>query len=880
MTMYRKGIKETIAAHQVDVQNGLSTEQVTENREKFGRNVFVAEKKTSLLRKILMSLNDVATIILLIAVVISFVATYFENTGNYFESLLIVAIVVINSVLSIVQEGRAESSLASLQNLNRTQVKVLRDGHTELIDADDVVLGDLLVIENGRAIAADARLIEAIEVQAEESALTGESLPVEKDANATFTEAQEVSLGERVNMVFRGTTIVNGHGLAVVTAIGMQTEMGAIASLLNSESKTQLTPLQRRLVQLGKNISWLAIGSAIVVLGLGISQGMDLKHIFLTAISLAVAVVPETLAVIVTMTLALGVQKIAQKHAIIRRLPAVEILGTTNVIASDKTGTLTQNKMTVRQVWQAEQDQLSHIADDGVDAAAKEVLSLAAISTNVSVNEVDGQTIYDGLPTEVALVRGIETVTTRKALLQQYPLVEQIPFNSTKKRMTTVHKRPEGGYIAITKGAFDVLLPMIKHGDLEQAEKINKTFGQQALRVLTITKRTFDQMPDNPTQDFYEQDLTLVGLVGIIDPPRPESAPAVEQARLAGVKTIMITGDHVETASAIAREIGILRTGDKTITGSELAKLSDESLDQNINDYTVYARVTPTDKIRIIKSWQRQDATIAMTGDGVNDAPALKAADVGISMGETGTDVAREASDIILTDDNFATIINAISEGRGVYVKVRKTINFLLSANISELIVILIAMLLGWGSPLLPVHLLFINLVADGLPGFALSREPMLTNVMNEPPMPKKTKLFAQGLGRQIGLNAGLFALVTLIAIWIGQNVVLGNIVANEQVGQTMAFTILSLTSIIHVFNIRSEKTLFAIKYHANSSLVNMAFLAAVITIIITLIPVTQSLFGLTALSLSHWGIIVVLSLVPTVVIEFLKYLRPSLFKV
>lgn len=878
--MYRKGIKETIAAHQVDVKNGLSTEQVTENREKFGRNVFVAEKKTSLLRKILISLNDVATIILLIAVVISFVATYFENTGNYFESLLIVAIVVINSVLSIVQEGRAESSLASLQNLNRTQVKVLRDGHTELIDADDVVLGDLLVIENGRAIAADARLIEAIEVQAEESALTGESLPVEKDANATFTEAQEVSLGERVNMVFRGTTIVNGHGLAVVTAIGMQTEMGAIASLLNSESKTQLTPLQRRLVQLGKNISWLAIGSAIVVLGLGISQGMDLKHIFLTAISLAVAVVPETLAVIVTMTLALGVQKIAQKHAIIRRLPAVEILGTTNVIASDKTGTLTQNKMTVRQIWQAEQDQLSHIAHDGVDAAAKEVLSLAAISTNVSVNEVDGQTIYDGLPTEVALVRGIETVTTRKALLQQYPLVEQIPFNSTKKRMTTVHKRPEGGYIAITKGAFDVLLPMIKHGNYEQAEKINKTFGQQALRVLTITKRTFDQMPDNPTQDFYEQDLTLVGLVGIIDPPRPESAPAVEQARLAGVKTIMITGDHVETASAIAREIGILRTGDKTITGSELAKLSDESLDQNINDYTVYARVTPTDKIRIIKSWQRQDATIAMTGDGVNDAPALKAADVGISMGETGTDVAREASDIILTDDNFATIINAISEGRGVYVKVRKTINFLLSANISELIVILIAMLLGWGSPLLPVHLLFINLVADGLPGFALSREPMLTNVMNESPMPKKTKLFAQGLGRQIGLNAGLFALVTLIAIWIGQNVVLGNIVANEQVGQTMAFTILSLTSIIHVFNIRSEKTLFAIKYHANSSLVNMAFLAAVITIIITLIPVTQSLFGLTALSLSHWGIIVVLSLVPTVVIEFLKYLRPSLFKV
>ncbi|WP_144902205.1 cation-translocating P-type ATPase [Leuconostoc mesenteroides] len=879
MEAFRRGVKETIASHHVDMGKGLDAEQVSKNREEYGANVFVAEKKVSLLKKILISLNDVATIILLTAAVISFVATYLEDTGNYFESLLIIGIVVINSVLSIVQEGKAEDSLAALQNLNRTQVKVLRDGQIEQIDADDVVLGDVLVVENGSAIAADARLIEAIELQAEESALTGESLPVEKNADATFKPDDEVGLGERITMVYRGTTIVNGHGRAIVTAVGMQTEMGKIASLLSNESKIPLTPLQRRLVQLGKNISWVAIGAAVVVLGLGIYQGMDLKHIFLTAISLAVAVVPETLAVIVTMTLALGVQRIAQKHAIIRRLPAVETLGTTNVIASDKTGTLTQNKMTVRRVWQDEQDHLTNIAD-GLDDATKEVLSLAAISTNVSVKTVEGQTVYDGLPTEVALVRAIDKEATREELLEKYPLVEQIPFNSTKKRMTTVHKQPEGGYIAITKGAFDVLLPMIKHGNRDKAESVNKTFGGQALRVLTIAKRTFDVMPEAPTQEFYEQDLTLVGLVGIIDPPRPESAPAVEKARLAGVRTIMITGDHVETASAIAREIGILRNGDQTITGSELAKLSDKELDGNVQKYSVYARVTPTDKIRIIKSWQRQDATIAMTGDGVNDAPALKAADVGISMGETGTDVAREASDIILTDDNFATIINAISEGRGVYVKVRKTINFLLSANISELLVILIAMLLGWGSPLLPVHLLFINLVSDGLPGFALSREPMLTNVMNEPPMPKNTKLFAQGLGRQIGLNAALFAIVTLAAIWVGQNVVFGGLQANEQIGQTMAFTILSLTSIFHVFNIRSEKTLFAISYRANPSLVNMAILATVITLVITLIPFTQTLFGLTALSLGHWIVIIVLSLAPTIVIELLKYVRPTLFKV
>lgn len=546
MEAFRRGVKETIASHHVDMGKGLDAEQVSKNREEYGANVFVAEKKVSLLKKILISLNDVATIILLIAAVISFVATYLEDTGNYFESLLIIGIVVINSVLSIVQEGKAEDSLAALQNLNRTQVKVLRNGQIEQIDADDVVLGDVLVVENGSAIAADARLIEAIELQAEESALTGESLPVEKNADATFKPDDEVGLGERITMVYRGTTIVNGHGRAIVTAVGMQTEMGKIASLLSNESKIPLTPLQRRLVQLGKNISWVAIGAAVVVLGLGIYQGMDLKHIFLTAISLAVAVVPETLAVIVTMTLALGVQRIAQKHAIIRRLPAVETLGTTNVIASDKTGTLTQNKMTVRRVWQDEQDHLTNITD-GLDDATKEVLSLAAISTNVSVKTVEGQTVYDGLPTEVALVRAIDKEATREELLEKYPLVEQIPFNSTKKRMTTVHKQPEGGYIAITKGAFDVLLPMIKHGNRDKAESVNKTFGGQALRVLTIAKRTFDVMPEAPTQEFYEQDLTLVGLVGIIDPPRPESAPAVEKARLAGVRTIMITGDHVET---------------------------------------------------------------------------------------------------------------------------------------------------------------------------------------------------------------------------------------------------------------------------------------------------------------------------------------------
>lgn len=877
MKEYQKPLNVVLEDYKVDPKTGLDVQQVDLHRNEYGANTFEEPAKPSLARKILISLNDVATIILLIAAVISFLTAYMENTGNYFESLLIIAIVIINSTLSIVQEGKAENSLAALQGLNKAKVKVLRNGVPESIDGDDVVVGDILLIENGSSIAADARLIDSVELQAEESPLTGESVPAIKNADAEFTS--DVDLGERANMVYRGTTIVNGHARAVVTAVGMQSEMGIIAGLLNSEAKTPLTPLQKRLVQLGKNISIVAVAAAAVVMGLGLYQGMDIMHIFLTAISLAVAVVPETLAVIVTMTLALGVQRMAKKHAIIRRLPAVETLGTTSVIASDKTGTLTQNKMTVREVWSNKSDNLTYL-DNGMTESAEQVLAMAAMSTNVDVRDVEGETVYDGLPTEVAIVRAIQPVKPRAELLEEWPLVDQIPFNSTKKRMTTVHKDPQGGFIAITKGAFDVLLPMVEEGDTERALAVNKQFGQAALRVLTITAKHFDEMPAEPTAEFYEQHLSLIGLIGIIDPPRPESAPAVAKAAAAGIKTVMITGDHLETASAIAREIGIMHDGDKGMTGAELNTLTDAELDQRVKEYAVYARVTPTDKIRIVKSWQRNGAIIAMTGDGVNDAPALKAADVGISMGETGTDVARGASDIILTDDNFATIVDAVAEGRGVYVKVRKTINFLLSANMSEILVIIIAMLLGWGSPLLPVHLLFINLVSDGLPGFALSREPMATDVMKRKPMAKDERLFADGLGKQIGLNAFLFMMVTLIAIWIGRDVMLGGMTPSAEIGQTMAFVVLSLTSIFHVFNIRSGKSMLATKYSANPTLINMALLATAITLVIALIPFTAGLFGLTQLSLMHWMIIAVLVLLPSVIIELWKHIQPSFFRV
>ncbi|MFR8907606.1 MAG: cation-translocating P-type ATPase, partial [Enterococcus faecium] len=834
MEEYKQTIEEVRKVTEADPDTGLSSQEVDERRKKQGLNKFNEAPKESMIKKFFRSLSDFTTIVLLIAAVISFYTAFATEHGDLFEGLLIIAIVVINSVLSIVQEGNAEKALESLQDMNKQTATVIRDGKVTTVESEQLVVGDILVLESGDAISADARLIEASQLRVEESALTGESEAVEKDA--AFVAKEDESLGDQLNMVFKGCTVAAGRGKAIVTAIGMATEMGKIADLLN-ENTMQKTPLQVRLNQLGKRISMIALAAAALVFVIGELQGEPLLEMFMTSISLAVAAVPETLTVIVTLTLAYGVQKMARKHAIIRQLPAVETLGTANVICSDKTGTLTQNEMRVRRVW-SKDDEVTNI-EDSMTNSAMEILKMAALCTDVTVEQEDDDLVIKGNPTEVAIVRAVEeNYHTKAELEEKYPRVNELPFDSERKMMTTVHQMGEK-YISITKGAFDVLAPRFSSGDVEQAGIVNDRFGKRALRVIAVGYATYDEEPQDISSEALEKDLRLIGLIGMIDPPRPESKGAIKRAKKAGIKTVMITGDHVVTASAIAKELGILNDPSEALSGSELHQLSDEELDARVKSLSVYARVTPEDKIRIVKSWQRTGAVVAMTGDGVNDAPALKASNVGCAMGITGTDVAKSAADMILTDDNFATIVDAVSQGRSVYQNIRKAINFLLSCNISEIFIVLIAMLLGWGAPFTAVQLLFVNVVADGLPGFALGREPAEHGIMDQPPIPKNEGIFARGLLQKIAINAGVFTIVTLFGYYLGSYVdtISPWVDASQHVGQTVAFLILAYSSILHVFNVRSSQSIFKVNLATNKALFEMALLALAITTAVALLP-------------------------------------------
>lgn len=871
MEEYKQTIEEVKKVTEADPDTGLSSQEVDERRKKQGLNKFDEAPKESMIKKFFRSLSDFTTIILLVAAVISFYTAFATEHGDLFEGLLIIAIVVINSVLAIVQEGNAEKALESLQDMNKQTATVIRDGKVTTVESEQLVVGDILVLESGDAISADARLIEASQLRVEESALTGESEAVEKDA--AFIAEEDESLGDQLNMVFKGCTVAAGRGKAIVTAIGMATEMGKIADLLN-ENTMQKTPLQVRLNQLGKRISMIALAAAALVFVIGELQGEPLLEMFMTSISLAVAAVPETLTVIVTLTLAYGVQKMARKHAIIRQLPAVETLGTANVICSDKTGTLTQNEMRVRRVWSKE-DEVTNI-EDSMTNSAMEILKMAALCTDVTVEQEDDDLVIKGNPTEVAIVRAVEeNYHTKAELEEKYPRVNELPFDSERKMMTTVHQMGEK-YISITKGAFDVLAPRFSSGDVEQAAIVNDRFGKRALRVIAVGYATYDEEPQDISSEALEKDLRLIGLIGMIDPPRPESKGAIKRAKKAGIKTVMITGDHVVTASAIAKELGILNGPSEALSGSELHQLSDEELDARVKALSVYARVTPEDKIRIVKSWQRTGAVVAMTGDGVNDAPALKASNVGCAMGITGTDVAQSAADMILTDDNFATIVDAVSQGRSVYQNIRKAINFLLSCNISEIFIVLIAMLLGWGAPFTAVQLLFVNVVADGLPGFALGREPAEHGIMDQPPIPKNEGIFARGLLQKIAINAGVFTIVTLFGYYLGSYVdtISPWVDASQHVGQTVAFLILAYSSILHVFNVRSSQSIFKVNLATNKALVEMALLALAITTAVALLPFTQELFGLVHISLNHWFLVGILSIVPIAVNELIKFHR------
>ncbi|MFV0401284.1 MAG: cation-translocating P-type ATPase [Oscillospiraceae bacterium] len=875
MSAYTSSREELLGQYDSDKQNGLSSEQAAQLLEKYGENKLKAKKHKNFFMKFLDQMKDFMVIILLVAAVVSFIVALVEGSGEYIDSIIILAIVVLNGVLGVTQESKAEKSLDALQDMSAPTAKVLRDGRVEQIASLLVVPGDIVLLEAGDFIPADGRILESASLKCEESALTGESVPVDKDANAEIPE--DAALGDRINMVYSGCSVTYGRATVLVTSTGMDTEMGKIAGLLNEDSQ-ELTPLQLRLNQMGKYLGILVIGICVIIFALGFFQNHHPLESFMTAVALAVAAIPEGLTAVVTVVLAIGVQKMVKKNAIIRRLPAVETLGSASVICSDKTGTLTQNRMTVQKVWPAGRpvEEMS----DSLTPEGLHVIRLGALCNDGKVDNVDGEEKHIGDPTETALVAAaMKNGLIKSEMDVEYSRVAEIPFDSDRKLMTTVHKIGNR-LISITKGGFDVLLPLCIAGDRRNVEEINLSMAENALRVLAVAFRELDSLPEEITSEALERDLTFVGLIGMIDPPREESRLAVAECKKAGIKTVMITGDHVVTASAIAKQLGILEEGDRAITGRELADMDDEQLTANIEQIRVYARVSPEDKIRIVKAWQARGDVVAMTGDGVNDAPALKAADIGCAMGVTGTDVAKGAADMVLTDDNFSTIVEAVKSGRGIYDNITKTIQFLLGSNLGEVFTVFFAMIFGWGSPLLPIHLLLVNIVTDALPALALGVEPVEKDVMSRKPIPKNQGVFADGRGLLIGLSGLMVGAITLAAYYLGRFVGIGSVLApSPEVGTTMAFLVLALSQLVQAANCRSRKSLFKIGILSNPSMLK-AFLGSVAVVLaICLIPPLEAIFRVVNLSLTHWLVVVGLALSPLLFFEVGKLIASLIEK-
>lgn len=867
MLWVKESIDEIVKKLGSNEDKGLDDASILEKQKKYGANEFEEGKKETTLEKVGHHLAEITTIILLVAAAIS---AYLALTTGYgwAKVIVILAIVVLNIVLGIYQENSAEKALDALKNMNAHLTTVIRSGVRKPIDAKELVPGDIIELQAGDLVPADARIIESSSLQVEESALTGESLPVEKDGNLTITE--DVPLGDRLNMVYSGCLVTNGRAKAIVVETGMDTEMGKIASLINNTTKLK-TPLQIRLKELAKRLSLVAIVAGILIFGIGVLiHGETMIEMLMVAISLSVAAVPETLPVIVTLTLTYGVKNMVKKNTIIRRIPAVETIGNTSVICSDKTGTLTQNKMQVQKIWAA--NALPKSVNELFTNEENQLLELLSISNNATVELIEEKEQIIGDPTESAIIGLLQAKGITKASLEEkYPRVFELPFDSERKLMTTIHKT-DNEYIAITKGAFDRIPVTFSPELLNEAKRVHDEFAEDALRVISAAYQTFDTMPTELTAEALEHDLIFLGMVGMIDPPRPESRPAVLAAKKAGIKTVMITGDHIVTASAIAKEIGILEEGDLAITGQDLDKMNQAELEAKVRDVSVYARVSPEDKIRIVQAWQANGEIVAMTGDGVNDAPALKAADVGIAMGITGTDVSKNAADMILTDDNFATIVDAVAEGRTAYENIRKTIYFLLSTNFSQIFIMLIAVILGWGVPVVAVQLLLINVVSDGIPGFWLSLEKPDADIMNRKPIRKDAGIFANGLGKKVGTQAVVFTIVTLIGFYIGQFVtVSSSIGASYEVGMTMSFVILAWSSVAHIFNVRSDKSIFKVGILSNPRLFYSALGSMLIILGLALIPSLATIFFLVPMSLTHWIISFVLAMSPLVFVEIQK---------
>lgn len=861
MNYHDKSRDEVILALMTDEKNGLSSDEAKKRLEKYGENKLREKKKKSNLARFADQFKDVMILILIAAAVVSFTMICIEkNWGEIFEPALILIIVILNAVIGVYQEGKAEKALDALKSMSAPHARVIRDGRELVIDAAMLVPGDIIKLEAGDFVPADARLLKSVSLKSEESALTGESVPSEKDAESIPDE--KAPIGDRTNTVFSGCSITYGTALAVVCATGMETEMGKIANLLDSESETE-TPLQKKLSQLGKYLGIMALVACGIIFVVGLVNKLDPMHLFMTAVSLAVSAIPEGLPAIVTIVLSIGVQRMVKKNALIRKLPAVETLGGASIICSDKTGTLTQNRMTLVKAY-LDGGELEDISENNSEGVRR-LLNYGTLCSDGSVVISDGKEQHIGDPTETAIIlAALKNGSTKQALNEEYPRLFEIPFDSDRKLMSTVN-RIDGKNIVIVKGAFDVMASRCISGNIDSAREANDKMSRDALRVLAIAYKEIDTLPTEPSSQALESDLIFLGLLGMIDPPRPEAKVAVATCLRAGIKPVMITGDHVVTATAIAREIGIFREGDRAITGAELDAMTDKELDGVVENISVYARVSPENKIRIVKAWQRKGQVVSMTGDGVNDAPALKAADIGCAMGITGTDVAKGAADMTLTDDNFATIVDAVKEGRGIYANIKKVVGFLLGTNIGEVFTVFLAMILWHKTPLLSMQLLWINLVTDSLPAIALGMEAVEKDVMDKKPKPKDEGIFAGGLGIRVVLQGLMFAAITLCGFYVGEY-----FGGSEAHGQTLAFMILALSQIVQAFNMRTDHSLFKYGFFGNKNLNLAALVSALLMALVLFTPVGR-LFGLVYLSAKLYLIGLGLIFVPLAVMELGK---------
>ena len=868
MNWWQMETKEAARRLETDEKQGLTSQMAAERLVQKGRNELAeTDGKKSLFWRFLAQFDDFMILLLLGAAVVSVVISRLSGENDVLDAVMILGIVVLNAALGLFQESKAEKALEALKKMAAPHARVIRDGIVREIPAAEVVPGDLLLLETGDAVCADGRVVESRSLKTEESALTGEALPVEKTSVGGLPE--ETATGDRKNMVLAGGYVVYGKGKVLVTATGMDTEMGRIAAML-SHTSDSMTPLQKKLEQTGKQLGIGALAICALIFCMGILQEKPPFSMFMTAVSLAVAAIPEGLPAIVTIVLAMGTSRMSEKHTIVRRLSAVETLGGAQVICSDKTGTLTQNRMQVT-TW----TDYSHREPKNEDLR-ETVANLFALCNDCNVSDGNLQ----GEPTEKALGEYAQSMGIDFAALRRdMPRVGEIPFSSARKRMTTLHKT-EDGWISVTKGAPDILLEkcafcMEGSGQVpfddrrkSMARMVNGEMAAQALRVVAVAFRQWSEKPPL-TEEALERNLVFAGMAGMVDPPRPEVKEAVHLCRQAGIRPVMITGDHVLTAEAIGRELGIYQKGDCAVTGAELDKMSDKELETAAETCTVFARVAPEHKVRIVQAFQKRGNVVAMTGDGVNDAPALKTADIGCAMGKSGTEVAKGASDLILTDDNFATIVEAVREGRGIYDNIRKAVHFLLSSNIGEILTIFVAMLLGWAAPLLPIQLLWVNLVTDSLPAIALGMEPAEENIMERPPRKNTGSLFGDGLGGRILLEGVMIGVLALLAFGIGH--VYFDQENGYAVGRTMAFAVLSLSQLVHAFNMRGEGSLGKLPFCSNKWLL-MAFVVGVaLQCVVIMMPPLAGIFQAVPLNGEQWLLTAALALAPLPLVELEK---------